>query len=116
MLPCLAKLYSSILNNRIVKYCDKDLLVYKMHHITLMANYSKIYHLYDHSQSCIKPTDIFTSFYYVNFGVKQGDSLSHLLFNLFINDLSRYINSIKCCVEAGIDRVNILLYADAIVL
>ena len=48
--------------------------------------------------------------------MKQGDSLSPLLFSIFINDLAKYINSIKCGVKAGIDEVSILLYADDIVL
>ena len=38
--------------------------------------------------------------------MKQGDSLSPLLFSIFIYDLTRI----------GIDQVSILLYADAIVL
>ena len=39
-----------------------------------------------------------------------------MLFNLFINDFANNINNEQCGVEAGIDNVSILLYADDIVL
>ena len=57
---------------------------------------------------------IYSLLFYVNSGVKQGDSLSP--FSIFINDLARDINIIKCGVKAGIDQVSIVLYADDIAL
>ena len=72
--------------------------------------------LYNESRSCIKINYMFTEYLYVNSGVKQGDPLSPLLFNLFINDLARDVNNEHCGVKAGIYNVGILLYADDIVL
>ena len=50
-------------------------------------------------------------------GVTQNNYLS-LLFNLCINGLARYISIVQnvMLIKAGIDRVNILSYADDIVL
>ena len=49
-------------------------------------------------------------------GVKQGDSLSCILFNMFLNDLTKIFNY-KCePVEIGERKVNHLLYADDLVL
>ena len=59
---------------------------------------------------------MYTDFFNVDSGVKQVNPLSHLLFNLFINDLVKNINSENCGVKACVDIVSILLYADDIVL
>ena len=170
-MPCIAKLYSSILNNRLTQYCDyleiivdeqigfrkdrscvdhifvltsivrnrinnnlstycafidfkkafdcinRELLLYKL----LMYNidgkmFRAINGLYKESRACIKINNIHTEFFNVESGVKQGDPLSPMLFNLFINDLASNINNEHCGVKAGIDNVSILLYADNIVL
>ena len=58
-------------------------------------------------------TDHFLS----NIGVKQGCSLSALLFNLFVNDLPHCFEKEKCALIAfGELFVNSLMYADDIVL
>ena len=72
--------------------------------------------LYKESKACIKINNIHTEFFNVEYGVKQWDPLSPLLFSLFINDLTNNIINKHCGVKAGIDNVGILLYADDIVL
>ena len=58
-------------------------------------------------------TDPFLS----NIGVKQGCILSHLLFNLFVNDLPLCFDKEKCAPFAlGESVVNCLMYADDLVL
>ena len=52
-------------------------------------------------------------FFNVESWLKQGDHISHLHFNLFIND---NINNMHCCVKTGIGNVGILLNACDIVL
>jgi hypothetical protein len=49
-------------------------------------------------------------------GVRQGDPLSPTLFNLFINDLTKYITSVKEVPALNNEKVNCLLYADDLVL
>ncbi len=49
-------------------------------------------------------------------GVKQADTLSPTLFNIFINDLANNVNSLNLGIDIGGFRISILLYADDIVL
>ena len=49
-------------------------------------------------------------------GVRQGDPLSPTLFSLFINDLARQLKSEGPVLQVGNTKINILLYADDMVL
>ena len=49
-------------------------------------------------------------------GVKQGDPLFPTLFSLFINDLARQLKSEGPVLQVGSTKINILLYADDMVL
>ena len=58
-----------------------------------------------------------TDYFDCPIGVKQGDCLSPTLFALFINDLAEEIKSSGVGLELDSDTfINILLYADDIVL
>ena len=57
-----------------------------------------------------------TEWFDVNCGLKQGCSLSSILFNLYINDLIIKINSLDIGIDIGGEKVGILAYADDVVL
>ena len=57
-------------------------------------------------------TDIFK----VTNGVRQGDTISPTLFNLYTNDLVDELNALKCGVDIDGRCVSILLYADDVVI
>ena len=65
---------------------------------------------------CVKwGTHVSTSFRVTN-GVRQGGTLSPLLFNLYVNDLSVILNNLPVGCSVGNRVINHLLYADDIVL
>ena len=61
--------------------------------------YRAIRQLYSSTTSCIRLNHPHTPWFEVNSGVRQGDSLSPTLFNIFINDLITELNSL----DIGID-------------
>ena len=78
--------------------------------------YNAISSLYDGVQCCVRSNGLKTNWLTVNCGLKQGCSLSTLLFNLYINDLVDTINSSNKGIDIGGERVAALLYADDLIL
>ena len=79
--------------------------------------YKAIVSLYSGTQCCMKlRNDLFTDWFNVQLGVKQGDNLSPTLFSLYINELVKEINNLNIDVNVGNRAVSMLLYADDMVL
>ena len=87
--------------------------------------YKAISSLYSNPKSRVILQDYETEYFDCPIGVKQGDCLSPTLFAIFINDLANEIKETGIGVPLNIDPnetiaestlVNILLYADDIVL
>ena len=105
---------------------DRNLLLFKLSNIGIKGNiYKAISSLYSNPKSRIILQDYSTDYFDCPIGVKQGDCLSPTLFSIFINDLAEEIKrsdiGVKLEVEdivgnIDITVVNILLYADDIVL
>ena len=74
--------------------------------------YNSIKNMYDDNKSSILLNDLSTDWFIVTSGVRQGDTLSPILFSLFINELAVGVKNLNL----GIDIGGILLYADDIVL
>ena len=87
-----------------------------------------IKNMYNAAKSCIMVDDEYSEFFSVTRGVRQGDSLSPVLFAIFLNDMHKFINQSMPDLETigtesrncGMDeescktllRMFLLLYAD----
>ena len=68
-------------------------------------------------QLCVRVGNYgYTDWFPIEAGVRQGDSMSPILFALYLEDLIRDIKSLRCGVQVGEDNIGILLYADDILL
>ena len=89
---------------------DRDLLKYKLLSIGINGKiFNAIDHLYGKTVSCVKLNQFKTNWFEVNTGVRQGDSLSPTLFNIYINDLIIDLNSMDLGVDINGRRVCCLL-------
>ena len=64
----------------------------------------------------VRINDRLTDWFSVSCGLKQGCSLSSILFNLYINDLVELINALNIGIDINGEKIGILLYADDAVL
>ena len=79
--------------------------------------YKALESLYKDVKCSMRLNNIYTDWFSVKCGLKQGCSLSPILFNLFINDLITTISSIGTGIRIDDDSViSILAYADDVVL
>ncbi len=74
--------------------------------------YSIIKHMYHSARSCIKLPDGVTDSFPIQKGIKQGDTLSPFLFNLYINDINDILNDRCHSPILGDQKVRCLMYAD----
>ena len=73
--------------------------------------------LYTSVVSCVRVNGFTTDWFNVKNGLRQGCSLSPILFNMFINDFALSVQALGKGIKLHDDeRVSILLYADDIVL
>ena len=97
---------------------DRNLLLYKLSQIGITGNmYRAISSMYSNPRSRVILNEHETEYFDCPIGVKQGDCLSPTLFSIFINDLATSIkdSNIGVILDEGL-LINILLYADDIVL
>ena len=105
---------------------DRNLLLYKLSNIGVHGHmYQAISSLYSNPKSRVILNDYETDYFDCPVGVKQGDCLSPTLFAIFINDLANEVKDSGVGLTLSNDSnenvneyvlINILLYADDIVL
>lgn len=97
---------------------DRDLLLFKLMRYNIDGKiYFAIKKLFENNINCIRLGNHYTSWFNSSFGVRQGDVLSPTMFGMYINDLAVEINAAKLGVKLkNNEYINILLYADDIVL
>ena len=92
-------------------------LIYKMLIAGIPTNvFQIIYSMYQDTKCRIKFSNGVSNEFSSTCGVKQGDVLSPLLFNLFIDGLVKKLKISKCDPVVIKSSVNSLLYADDIIL
>ena len=72
--------------------------------------------MYVHNIAYVKVNNLFTKWFNVWSGARQGDNLSPILFNLYINKLAIELNDLNYGVDIGGKKACLLLYDDHIVI
>ena len=96
---------------------NRNLLFYKLLRYNIEGKiYVAIKALYTKTSACINLNGHLSHWFETFIGVGQGDNLSPMLFNIFLNDLATEINSLGLGIKIGNLKLSILMYADDIVL
>ena len=72
--------------------------------------------IYDGCQGSVNVNGVLTEWFEIKFGVHQGDNISPVCFNVFINDLALEIKNYMKGINYNGVRIDILMYADDMVL
>ena len=98
-------------------FVNHTYLYHKLINIGITGNiYFAIKSIYSSPKSCVQLNGRFSDWFHVSSGVRQGDSLSPVLFSVFINDLATDIRNTNAGVNMGGDQISLFMYTDDIAL
>ena len=96
---------------------NRNVLWKKLHDIGVNGKmFSALQSLYHNVRCCVRVNGLFTPWFDVNRGLKQGCLLSPILFNFFINDLLEVLNHTGTGINVDGTVISALAYADDIIL
>ena len=88
---------------------NREFLYYKLGKCGIVGKlYFAIKSLYKQTESCVQLNDIYTDWFNIESGVRQGDSLSPTLFALYVNDLAKGLNKLNLGID--INGRNLCVY------
>ena len=96
---------------------NRNLLFEKMRHLGINGSmYKALIAIYDNVRCSVRLNGIYTEWFEVRCGIKQGCALSSILFNLYINDLLQRLNELNVGIDIEGQKLSVLAYADDVVL
>ena len=96
---------------------QRDCLWYKIMSVGVNGKMlDAIKSLYNDVKCAVKVNDMFSPWFNVSNGLKQGCKISTSLFSVYINDLVKEINDLNCGITIDQSMISLLIYADDIVL
>ena len=95
----------------------RDLLLTKILGMGITGKFFNIIrHIYTSDKACVKLGQSRSEFFNLNIGVRQGCILSPLLFNLFISDLAKQLDTMENKLQLNQCSINSIFWADDLVL
>lgn len=96
---------------------DRNILFNKLHNLGFRGKILNcLKNIYSDCKCTVNVNGMLTETFSSHYGVRQGDTLSPTLFNIFINDLISDIKNGSAGVKCGDNLVHCLLYADDLVM
>ena len=96
---------------------SRECLWYKLLSVGINGKmFDAIKSLYNAVQCTVNVNDMFSPWFTVNTGLKQGCKISTSLFSVYVNDLIIEIKNLNCGIQIDDKMVSILAYADDLVL
>jgi len=104
----LRKAYDSVWREGLFQKLEKDDVPQKLVRLVKMW--------YETVHAKVRVNDVDSEWFETKIGLRQGDTLSPLLFNIFINGLVEKVKSTGAGARLGEEKIAILLFADDMVL
>ena len=98
-------------------YVDRKILWERLQRVGVSGRMlSAVKSLYSNITACVRINGMCTDWFTVSTGLRQGCTLSPILFNLFIDDLAVQLQAVGKGIVINDEAISILLYADDVVL